>query len=97
MSNYHKINFVEKSYSLNVGKKGGRSVIRFSHPNFHNRNFFQLLCYLLIFGRFLFHQKESRNLVIILKFQLNGFFGECDIWAIFKSQIILQSFKNLIF
>ena len=59
--------------------------------------FFQLLCYLLIFGRFLFHQKESRNLVIILKFQLNGFFGECDIWAIFKSQIILQSFKNLIF
>ena len=24
--------------------------------------------------------------VIILKFHLNGFFGECDIWAIFQSQ-----------
>ena len=90
-------------YCFSEEEEAGRSVIylnwsiRFSHPNFHNRNFFQLLCYLLIFGRFLFHQKESRNLVIILKFQLNGFFGECDIWAIFKSQIILQSFKNLIF
>ena len=41
-------------------------------------------------GRSLFKSEWKRVVsfwvVIILKFHLNGFFGECDIWAIFQSQ-----------
>ena len=76
-------------------EEAGRSVIylnwsiRFSHPNFYTRNFFnskEKLFWGVVFFCSEWKRVVSFWVVIILKFHLNGFFGECDIWAIFQSQ-----------
>ena len=45
-------------------EKGGRSAIRFSHPNFHNRNFFSTIVLSPYFWAFFYSIKKSPEILL---------------------------------